>query len=107
MVFKEKSDDYHTMSELYEHRTALFSVICNQNKKLSWKTKLHHPEDENEMYDGYFLAGISTPEGDYTYHCQLEYWDWFNVREIHHAPKFDGHQPKDYPRLFTLKEVKK
>ena len=103
-VFKEYSkgqisDGSHTFDELYYHRMVLFSIICNQNKELAWKSKLHH---DGTMYDNYFIVGITTPEGDYTYHYDLEYWDMFNVKELEKAPEWDGHKPKDITRLYSL-----
>lgn len=62
------SDGYHTFDELYYHRMILFSVICNQNKRNSWKSKLH---SDGTMYDNYFICGIETPSGMYTYHYDL------------------------------------
>jgi hypothetical protein len=58
---------------------------------------------DGTMFDGMFIAGIKTPEGQYTYHCNREYLYMFaNVREVEFAPEYDGHTPKDYPRLFSL-----
>lgn len=37
----ELSDGYHSFNELYYHRMILFSIICNQNKAISWKSKQH------------------------------------------------------------------
>src|SRR5690625_1057854 len=93
------SDGYHTFNELYYHRMMLFSVICNQNKELAWKSKLH---DDGTMFDDYFIVGIETPQGQYTYHYHLDYWNRFDVRELDKAPKWDGHKPEDITRLLTL-----
>lgn len=93
------SDGYHTFDELYHHRMILFSFICNQNKEKAWKSKLH---EDGTMYDGYFIVGITTNEGDYTYHYHLDNWDYFNVSEIPNSPKWDGHEPKDITRLLSL-----
>lgn len=93
------SDGYHTMDELYYHRGVLFSVVCNQNSSLAWKSRKH---SDGTMYDGMFIAGINTPEGQYTYHCENDLWDLFNVKELDHAPEWDGHEPKDIVRLLSL-----
>ena len=93
------SDGYHTFNELYYHRMMLFSVICNQNKEIAWKSKLH---DDGTMFDDYFIVGIETPQGQYTYHYHLDYWDMFDVKELGKAPKWDGHKPEDITRLLTL-----
>lgn len=93
------SDGSHTFDELYFHRMYLFSVICNQNKEKAWKSKKH---DDGSMFDNYFIVGIKTNEGDYSYHYHMEYWDHFNVEEIKNAPEWDGHTPEDISRLNSL-----
>ena len=95
------SDGYHTFDELYYHRMLLFSIICNSYKEHSWKSKLHN---DGTMYENYFIVGITTPDGDYTYHYDLLYWDIFNVKELKKAPKWDGHIPADIDRLIGLLE---
>lgn len=87
------SDGYHTFDELYHHRAVLFSVICNINPEISWKSREHH-DPNYPMYDGMFIVGIETPEGQATYHYDLEpYWEMFNVKELDRAPEWDGHTP--------------
>ena len=86
------SDGYHTFDELYEHRTVLFSVICNSHTDLAWKSRHHH---DGTMFDDMFVAGIRTPAGPCTYHCENQYWDLFRVPELERAPEFDGHTPED------------
>lgn len=87
----EVSDGYHTFNELYHHRAVLFSVICNSNPELAWKSKLHH---DGTMYDGMFIVGIETPEGQATYHYDIDpYWEMFSVQELPKAPEWDGHTP--------------
>jgi hypothetical protein len=91
VVSGETSDGYHTFNELYHHRAVLFSVICNQNPNLAWKSKLHH---DSTMYDGMFIVGIDTPGGQATYHYDIDpYWDMFLVSELPNAPEWDGHTP--------------
>lgn len=93
------SDGYHTFDELYFHRMVLFSIILNQNQDVSWKSKKH---SDGTMYDNYFICGIKTPEGQYTYHYDLKYWSHFNVKELEYAPEYDGHKPEDITRLYSL-----
>ena len=94
------SDGYHTFDELYHHRAVLFSVICNTHKELAWKSKLH---DTGDMYDGMFIVGIETPEGQATYHYDINpYWDMFDVKELPKAPKWDGHTPDEAIRRIGL-----
>ena len=93
------SDGYHTFDELYQHRMMLFAVICNTYKDKSWKSWKHH---DNTMYDDYFIVGVSTPKGDYTYHYHKDNWNMFDVTELEKAPIWDGHEPKDIDRLLSL-----
>ena len=87
------SDGYHTFNELYHHRAILFSVICNSMPDKAWKSKLH---DTGDMYEGMFIVGIETPDGQATYHYDINpYWDMFKVKELEKAPTYDGHTPTD------------
>lgn len=98
----EISDGYHTFNELYDHRMVLFSVICNTYKEEAWKSWQHH---DGTMYDDYFIVGVQTPQGQYTYHYHKDNWDKFNVKELEFAPEYDGHLPKDITRLNSLLKV--
>ena len=94
------SDGYHTFNELYHHRAVLFSVICNLHPLCSWKAKKHH---DGTMYDGMFIVGINTPEGQATYHYDIEpYWDMFKVPVVEFAPVWDGHTPDEAIRRIGL-----
>ena len=95
---KQVSDGYHTFDELYYHRMVLFSIICNQNKEIAWKSKLH---DDKTMFEDNFIVGVTTKEGQYSYHYHMDYWDMYDVEELEYAPKYDGHMPKDITRLLT------
>lgn len=95
----ELSDGYHTFDELYYHRMILFSIICNQNKEHAWKSWLHA---DGTMYEDYFIVGITTHEGDYTYHYHKDFWDKFKVLELERGHEWDGHQPEDIWRLESL-----
>ena len=87
------SDGYHTFNELYHHRAILFSVICNMMPDKAWKSKLH---DTGDMFDNMFIVGIETPNGQATYHYDINpYWDMFKVKELERAPKWDGHTAQD------------
>ena len=97
----DTSDGYHTFNELYRHRAILFSVICNERPDVAWKSKRHH---DGTMYDGMFIVGIDTPEGQATYHYDIEpYWNLFRVKELELAPEWDGHTPGEaIRRIGTL-----
>lgn len=93
------SDGSHTFGELYHHRAILFAVICNTYKDKAWKSWKH---EDNTMYEDYFIVGVTTAKGNYTYHYHKDYWDIFKVKELPNAPAYDGHKPEDIDRLFTL-----
>lgn len=98
------SDGYHTFESLYYQRFVLFAFICNQNKNLAWKSKKHA---DGTMYDNYFIVGINTPKGQYTYHYDLKYWYYFAVKELENAPEWDGHTENDcFERMFSLLDWK-
>lgn len=87
----ETSDGYHTFNELYHHRAVLFSVIVATFSERAWKSKLHA---DGTMYDGMFIVGIETPDGQATYHYDIDpYWDLFRCTELGRAPEWDGHTP--------------
>ena len=87
------SDGYHTFNELYHHRAVLFSVICNMFPEKAWKSRSH---DTGYMFDGVFIVGIETEQGQATYHYVIDpYWDMFKVKELDKAPKWDGHTACD------------
>lgn len=87
----ETSDGYHTFNELYHHRAVLFSVIVAAFPEKAWKAKKHR---DGTMYDGMFIVGIETPDGQATYHYDISpYWDMFQCKEIEFAPEWDGHTP--------------
>jgi len=94
-------DGYHTFTELYEHRIALFAAVCNRARSLSWKSRFH--EDET-MFLGMFIAGTETPEGPVTYHMEDKWWDQFKCLEVDVAPKWDGHTADDV--VERLKSIK-
>ena len=88
----DTSDGYHTFDELYDHRAKLFSVIVRCFKDRAWKSKLHH---DGTMYDGMFIVGVETSQGQATYHYDIDpYWDMFDCKELARAPEWDGHTPE-------------
>lgn len=91
VITGETSDGYHTFKELYHHRAVLFSVIVKAFPDRAWKSRKHH---DGSMYDGMFIVGIETPDGQATYHYDIEpYWDMFKCKELEYAPEWDGHTP--------------
>lgn len=102
------TDGYHTFGELYHQRAVLFATILKLKKDdpvfHGWKSKKH--SDGKYCFDSngkWFITGINTPEGMYTYHYETEkYWDMFDCEELETSPEWDGHTDKDVTRLLSL-----
>ena len=98
----ELSDGYHTFNGLYYQRMMLFAALVNVYKDIAWKSWRHEDGEPCFGKDNYFIVGIDTPEGSYTYHYHGEYWDLFNCKELSVAKHWDGHTEKDVTRLLSL-----
>ena len=83
------SDGYHTFSELYAHRFALFLALCRA-LNMGWKSRVH---SDGSMYEGWFLVGLTLPMvGEITYHLPLSVWDnAAHLVALDRAPTWDGH----------------
>ena len=95
----DTSDGWHSLDDLYRHRTILFASLCNyaqaadaEGRDVAFKSWKH---SDGTMYDGMFLAGIWTRMGWVTYHCETKFWDCFDVPELPVAPEWDGATPED------------
>lgn len=99
----EFSDGYHTFDSLYYQRMILFATIVNTHPEISWKSECH--EDGEKCFGGgWFIVGIDTPEGPYTYHYKDKYWDLFKCDALLFGKHWDGHTEKDVTRLLSLKD---
>ena len=87
----EFSDGFHTFNSLYHQRLVLFAALVNTYPDFSWKTK-RHSDGEECFGGGWFLVGINTPEGPYTYHYELK---------VQH-----GTIPESKPRMYSDKAKK-
>lgn len=103
----EVSDGYHTFSELYEHRIALFIAFCREYQRdrydgTVWRSKLH---SDGSMLNDWFILGIDKEKGkQISYHLPLSKWDDVSFAEtLEKAPEWDGHTPVDV--LKRLKEL--
>jgi hypothetical protein len=97
----ELSDGYHTFNSLYEQRMYLFATLVNLNSHKSWKSYKH--EDGQLCFGGgWFIVGIDTPKGTYTYHYENKYWYLFECQELETAKHWDGHTDKDIARVLSL-----
>jgi hypothetical protein len=90
------SDGYHTFGELYDHRIALYIMLCNCLKTIVpvWKSKTHH---DGSVWDGWFIMGIYESAGyQISYHLPMSYWDLTSFAQTREqAPQFDGHTSAD------------
>ena len=95
------SDGYHTFNGLYYQRMVLFAALVKAYRDRAWKSWKHH-DGEIPFGGGWFIVGIETPEGQYTYHYKAEDWDLFDCQELEVAKEWDGHTEKDVMRLMSL-----
>ena len=100
------SDGFHTFRQLYYQRMMLFAVIVKQNKNRAWKS-LRHEDGELCFGGGWFIVGIDTPEGSYTYHYEDNFYSLFDCEELECAKHWDGHTEKDVTRLLSLSSAQK
>lgn len=97
----EVSDGFHTFNSLYYQRLILFAALVKAYKSISWKSLRH--EDGSLCYGGgWFIVGIDTAKGSYTYHYEIEHWDLFDCEELLVAKHWDGHSEVDVTRLLSL-----
>ena len=98
----EVSDGFHTFNGLYEQRMILFAALVKAYKNRSWKS-YRHEDGEYCFGGGWFIVGIDTPEGSYTYHYENKYWDMFDCADLPRAKHWDGHTEADAEtRLMSL-----
>jgi hypothetical protein len=79
----------------------LFATIVKQNREKAWKS-LRHEDGELCFGGGWFIVGIDTPEGSYTYHYENKYFDLFDCEVLDYGKRWDGHTEKDVTRLLSL-----
>ena len=97
----EMSDGYHTFNGLYYQRMVLFAALVKAYKDKAWKSH-RHEDGELCFGGGWFIVGIDTPEGSYTYHYEDKDWDRFDCVALPEAKHWDGHTEEDVTRLFSL-----
>ena len=98
---EDLSDGFHTFRQLYYQRMMLFATIVKQNREKAWKS-LRHEDGELCFGGGWFIVGIDTPEGSYTYHYEDNFYSLFDCEELERAKHWDGHTEKDVTRLLSL-----
>lgn len=103
--YKDVSDGYHTIGELYDHRIMLYISLCKilvdnyhssdfANDPDVWRSKLH---SDGSSYDGWFILGIGMEKGEQiTYHIPIEKWNECEfAKTLENAPEWDGHTSAD------------
>lgn len=98
----DMSDGYHTFNSLYHQRAVLFAALVKAHRDRAWKSWRHSDGEFPFGKENYFIVGIDTPEGPYTYHYHGEYWDMFDCKELERGKEWDGHTDKDVMRLLSL-----
>ena len=99
------SDGYHTFDDLYYQRmiltkTVALAAINKFDEDTVYRSWLH---SDGTMYKNYFIVVFKTPEGNFSYHYPMYYWDSFDfLKELPNAEEFDGHTWKDVTRLHSL-----
>lgn len=99
------SDGFHTFRQLYYQRMLLFAELVKIFKDKAWKS-LRHEDGELCFGGGWFVVGIDTPDGSYTYHYEDKYFDLFDCKILDCAKHWDGHTEKDVTRLLSLTPVR-
>ncbi len=81
----------------------LFAAIVKQNKDRAWKSRRHCDSQALRDHPDWFIVGIETPEGQFSYHYRVDkYWDLFDCEELGQSPEWDGHTSPDVIRLLSL-----
>ena len=97
----EMSDGYHTFNGLYYQRMVLFAALVKAYNSKAWKS-WKHEDGEPCFGGGWFIVGIDTPQGSYTYHYEAKDFDLFECEELPVAKHWDGHTEEDVTRLLSL-----
>jgi len=88
----EVSDGYHTFNELYDHRFLLWINLMQQCEYPCVKSRKNSDGSE---WDGWFVAGMTTPYGQISYHLPVKYWGLLDIDEYETFPDYDGHTSFD------------
>ena len=98
------SNETVSVKDLTFQKCILVAALVNLNKDISWKSKRN---DSGELCSKgeYFIVGIETPEGPYTFHSKIEYWELFHCKELEKGKYWDGKSERDIMRLLSLEPV--
>ena len=109
--YRQVSDGYHTIAELYDHRVTLWIALCKMKSekrrvdgeledafledydKSVWRSLLH---SDGSRFDDWFLLGIfSEPGKMMTYHVPISRWNETDFAVTLEKGHFDGHTSAD------------
>lgn len=100
------SDGYHSFKELYDQRLILSTVAFKYAQLRGhkvWRALRHHGENGPCFGGGWFHVGVTTPDGDYSYHYKLDDYSLFDFAEdVINSPEWDRHTANDIGRLLSL-----
>lgn len=85
-------DNYSDLTR-YHQNVILFAALINDNQGVAWKSWRH--EDGRLCFGGgWFIVGIDTPQGSFTYHFEDKYWSIFDCKELEVARHHNDHSEK-------------
>lgn len=105
---EDVGDRHHTMSELYNHRFALFYALTKLydnyltpigTRVKCFKSRNHHPNND-PMFEDSFIVWMEVnkligPMDIISYHLPISWWDKFKLMERDNAPLYDGYSSED------------
>ena len=96
--YKDVSDGFHTIQELYEFRKAYNAALFNEWALLG-KYSVHksqrHGDGEPCFGGGWFIVMATPPTGQISNHYEMKDWDLFKCDERERAVIWDGHTSTD------------
>lgn len=95
------ADGCHTFEQLYRQQIYLAAALFNSHPDICWKSR-YHEDGLKPFGGGWFIVGIDTPAGQYTYHYENKYWNLFDVPVLKKSPKWDGHTGENVDRLMSI-----
>ena len=96
--FGKLSDGYHTFNQLYDQRALLLALALNNHDELDGWKSLKHDNPDFPMFKDMFIVGGTLPtiaHGDFTFHIDIKWWNYFKIKELPMAKKYDGHSVED------------
>ena len=96
--YKDVSDGFHTIDELYEFRKTYNAVLFNEwasQGQYSVHKSERHGDGERCFGGGHFIVMANLPSGQISNHYELKDWELFKCEEREKADIWDGHSSAD------------